>query len=425
MGVHALLAAWTTLSVVHSSLACPLHEVSAAHQEPPYLNHRSVPMNNDTKRTALQDVRVFDGSRFSTPQTICLDGGYIVNDHSCANAEARVNATGKFLIPGLVDSHIHLTDVQSLENFTSYGCTTAFHMNCRNYTQCATMAHQPGLASFYFAGRSAVGNGSAHEAQDPTRPKDTLIYPDTNVVQFTQFQFRNGSDFHKITAEVNGPSTQQQTQMVRTAHAQFQRQTMTHASAIDSYDQAIASGTDGIQHVPDDGLLRAAAIRQIAQQAQFVTPTLNVFEYAYTDPVIASYFNTAASTNRTLAHAEENARQLYRAGIPLVVGTDASGTLSVGNQSFTVPYGSTVHYELQHFVNILGMSPAEAINAATREPAKWHRVPDRGVVEVGKRADLVLLGSDPLLNISNTLDIERVWVLGREVSKIARPGQQS
>jgi imidazolonepropionase-like amidohydrolase len=62
-------------------------------------------------------------------------------------------------------------------------------------------------------------------------------------------------------------------------------------------------------------------------------------------------------------------------------------------------------------MNIVGMSPAEAIDAATGEAAKWHRLPDRGTIEVGKRADLLMLGPDPLLNITNTLDIEKVWVL--------------
>lgn len=390
--------------------ACPLHVRDDSNR--PMNNQRRSPTPNSSNcsTTAIENVSVFNGSHFETNQTVCFQSGYIVA--ACPNRTVTVDGRGKYLIPGLFDNHLHLTDVQSLENMTSYGITTAMHMNCQNYTQCAINAEQIGLTSFIYAGMSAVGNGSSHEATDPTRPKDTLIYPDTDVDQFVAWQFGNGSDFHKITAEVNGPSTQQQIDMVQTAHCQFAKQTMTHASAVESYYQAVESLTDGIQHVPDDGLLDSDLIQRIKAQGQFVTPTLNVFEYAYNDPTLQQYFQVTPGSNRSLSHAECNARMLYEAGVPLITGTDSVGTLVQEGNAVEVPFGLTLHYELQHFVQIIGMSPAEAINAATREAAKWHRLPDRGSIEVGKRADLLLLNADPLANITNTLDIDQVWVNG-------------
>jgi imidazolonepropionase-like amidohydrolase len=56
---------------------------------------------------------------------------------------------------------------------------------------------------------------------------------------------------------------------------------------------------------------------------------------------------------------------------------------------------------------------AEAINAATSVSAKYHRLHDRGVIDEGMRADLVLLGSNPLTSIKSTRDIVDVWVDGR------------
>lgn len=411
--VLSTLIAWT--------VACPLHRGGA----PDTSYHSAVNERRSTPkelaRTAIHDVRVFDGDQFTAPTKVCMDGGWIVDTAGCTDPDATINGTGKFLIPGLIDSHLHLTDVQSLEYFTSYGCTTAFHMNCANYTQCHLNANQEGLADSLWAGMSAVGNGSHHASTAPNRPKDTLIYPDTDVVEFVQYQFNNGSDYHKITAEVNDPSLEQQIQMVQTAHERYGKQTMTHASDIEAYKQAIASVTDGIQHVPDDGVLDDSTIQQILRQGQFVTPTINVFEFAYRSQTLQGYFAVEPGSNRTLEHAETNAKLLYAAGVPLIAGTDSVGTLTMNGSSVAVPWGLTLHYELQDLVHMVGMTPAEAINAATREAAKWHRVPDRGSIEVQKRADLLMLNSDPLVNITNTLDVSKVWVAGIEVDRVPIP----
>jgi imidazolonepropionase-like amidohydrolase len=416
-----LLYVLASLTVVtfHTVTACPFHTVKQEQRD--YNNFRRSEAGPQT-RTAISDVRVYNGLHFAGPETVCFDAGYIVDEHGCANAAVTINGTGKFLISGLIDSHLHLTDIASLESFTSYGLTTAMHMNCGNATQCQIMRHQPGLAQFFSAGRSAVGKNSSHEATDPVRPKDTLIYPGTNVTQFVVTQFDSGADFHKITAEVNGPSIQQQTDMIRVAHATYQKQAMTHASSILGYEEAVDSMTDGIQHVPDDGLLSDAIIALIKYQNQFVTPTLNVFEYAYSpnNTQFRQYFGVTPGSNRTLSNAEENACRLYRAGIPLIAGTDSVGHLAANGLELDVPWGLTLHYELQHLVYIVGMTPAEAINAATSKAAKWHRIPDRGQIKVGMRADLLMLDSDPLIKIENTMDVHRIWALGIEVQHVAR-----
>ncbi|KAJ4139784.1 hypothetical protein NW768_001128 [Fusarium equiseti] len=398
------------------TLACSFHNSG----DPPSLSNNRRALPNPSTRTAIHDIRIFDDNTFTPPQTVCIESGLVASLTSCQDAPIQINGTGKFLLPGLFGSHVHLTDIHSLEDFTSYGCTSAIHMDCQNLTQCDILTSQEGLASVKRAGRSIVGIDSSHAKHEPLRPKDEFMYPNTSGRAFVEWQFGNGSDFHKITVEVNGPTLEQQIDMVKTAHGEFEKQTMTHAADVLAYQQAIASRTDGIQHVPDDGLLSSTMIQRIKAQKQFVTPTHNVYEFGFREPVLQEYFNIQPSSNRSISHAESDAQHLYVADVPLIVGTDSIGTMTMNGSSVTVPFGSSVHFEMQNLVNIVGMSPSEAINAATREAAKWHRLPDRGTIEFGNRADLLMLGSDPLLNITNTLDIKRIWVHGVEVSRVRK-----
>lgn len=96
---------------------------------------------------------------------------------------------------------------------------------------------------------------------------------------------------------------------------------------------------------------------------------------------------------------------MQRAGVPFVAGTDAGGV------SYTYP-GFSLHDELALLVQA-GFTPMEALEAATRNPAKFLGLLDSiGTVEQGKIADLVLLEANPLEDIKNTRRI-RVVVGGR------------
>jgi imidazolonepropionase-like amidohydrolase len=102
---------------------------------------------------------------------------------------------------------------------------------------------------------------------------------------------------------------------------------------------------------------------------------------------------------------------MRHAGVDFMAGTD------VGNE-YIYP-GFSLHDELALLVKA-GLSPMEALQAATRNPAKFLGVLDRlGTVEKGKLADLVLLDANPLEEISNTRRIAAVLVNGRYLPKEA------
>jgi imidazolonepropionase-like amidohydrolase len=86
----------------------------------------------------------------------------------------------------------------------------------------------------------------------------------------------------------------------------------------------------------------------------------------------------------------------------------------------TSPFGWTLHNELMNLVDA-GLSPAEALRAATELAAQKHQLADRGRIEPGMRADLVLLqpGANPLMNITDTRKIAKIWVGGFEYKDVA------
>lgn len=95
----------------------------------------------------------------------------------------------------------------------------------------------------------------------------------------------------------------------------------------------------------------------------------------------------------------------YRAGVPVMLGTDA-------NDSFVFP-GASVHDELGELVKA-GLSPAEALRAATLSGATYlGRTGDFGTVQAGRYADLVLLDANPLRDIANSQRIHAVVLNGR------------
>ncbi|KAF2168683.1 hypothetical protein M409DRAFT_65548 [Zasmidium cellare ATCC 36951] len=362
--------------------------------------------------TALHNVRVFHHDHFSEPTTVFIADGIIVN--GAVDVTDTIQCDGRYLIPGLIDSHLHVSDISDLEDLSSYGVTTAFNMNCLNYTACAILADQPGLTKILSAGLAAVGLGSHHQ-QLSGLPADETINCTSEATDVVSRVFGNGSQYMKIVSELNGPTLDVQRAVVGQTHARG-HQAMTHATEMYWYELAVSSGSDGLQHIPADRPLTTDVVIQLRKQSQFVTPTLNIFKLLDSEPGFVPFLLGSNTTNGSYATAKQNARVLHRAGVPMLAGTDAIG--NIGDGSITDPFGLTLHWELQHFVDA-GMTPAEAIQSATSSPAFMHRQFDRGLIEAGKRADLVLLNKNPLKNITNTLDIARVWIGGIEYRNIS------
>lgn len=119
-----------------------------------------------------------------------------------------------------------------------------------------------------------------------------------------------------------------------------------------------------------------------------------------------AYTQLNARIRTLLARYEKLVGDMHRAGVQFLAGTDANGWNPV------YP-GFGLHEELALLVES-GLTPMEALQSATRNPAMYFgRLDSMGTIEKGKSADLVLLDADPLIDIHNTQKIAGVIMKGR------------
>jgi len=118
----------------------------------------------------------------------------------------------------------------------------------------------------------------------------------------------------------------------------------------------------------------------------------------------------AGGIDGALAIAKDNLRRAWKAGVPLVTGSDAGNML--------VFHGPTVHRELQLWVEA-GIPPAVALQAATLNAARLLRADGRiGLVAAGRDANLLLVDGDPTRDISATERISMVVLKGERVRRV-------
>ncbi|WNB84700.1 HEAT repeat domain-containing protein [Cellulomonas sp. ATA003] len=121
-------------------------------------------------------------------------------------------------------------------------------------------------------------------------------------------------------------------------------------------------------------------------------------------------------TGLDLAAASTNVRELAGRGCVILAGTDAPNPGLV--------YGASLHRELHHLASA-GLTPSEVLSAATSAPARVFGLHDRGSLELGKRADILLVDGDPLEAISDTARVRTTWVQGCAVDPSTYPGSPS
>ena len=163
---------------------------------------------------------------------------------------------------------------------------------------------------------------------------------------------------------------------------------------------ALDAGVDQVHHAPLNKPHNDTTVSKFLEKGAISCPTLTMMQ-AVVDQ---------RPTNRSWAVAAQSVKTLYEAGVPILGGTDSFSGFGVPGY---VPFGEGLHLELELLVEA-GVSTLDALRSVTSLPAKYYGLRDRGVIAKGMRADLLLLGRNPLRNISATRDIKRLFVAGVE-----------
>jgi imidazolonepropionase-like amidohydrolase len=205
-----------------------------------------------------------------------------------------------------------------------------------------------------------------------------------------------------------------------------------HATTLEDHKRLVEAGTRRFIHMPYDRDVDDEYLALVEARNVFVVPTLGMVtrREAYRRPVLEDpFFQEQVSSEvlavlrdaarsrpdaeraRTAADEERSRRiaeNFAKLADHVILGTDAG---AVGDF-----FGYADHLELELFVR-LGMTPSQAIVAATQRAAEAFGLTHVGTLAAGQSADFVVLDANPLDDITNTRHISRVFLRGEEIDR--------
>lgn len=331
-----------------------------------------------------------------------------------------LDVRGKTILPGLWDMHTHVTQIEWGPVYLAAGVTTVRDMGNESEL---ILALRDALASgkaigprLLLAGLVDGGGPNAFGTVAATTPEEGR----TVVRRYHDAGFHQMKLYNLLEPDVVAAIADEAHRLGMTVTG--------HVPTAMTLQQAVAAGMDHIAHLavrdePGSEELRHT-VQFLREHGTVLDPTLSWGELLgrSTSIPIAAFqpgfpkipaplrrlFDSAG--NADIEPADARARlerglrivgELHRGGVPIVAGTDEG-----------IP-GHSLHREIELYVEA-GLTPLEAIEAATIVPARAMRLEkELGTVEVGKRADLVVLDADPLERISNIRAVRYVITDGR------------
>lgn len=349
--------------------------------------------------TRITNVRVFNGHELSELTAVTVSGATITDEPSAAYT---VDGRGGTLLPGLIDAHVHLRDLEELRALACAGVTTALDMGSWPAELINGLRNQQGLPDVRSPGLPATTADSQHAIRMQL-PDAALLGEPGQADRFVVDRIAEGADYIKVIADNPGPDQKLLDALVTAAH-QHGRLCVVHAARLEQFRMAAASGADILTHVPIDQPTDVGLAASLGARGAIVVPTLVMMQ-----TVARSVFGDQPGPERPgYHHARTSVQRLQAAGVPILVGTDANN--SPGSPA-SVPHGSSIHREIA-LLSDAGIGAAEIIRAATSGAAVVFGLHDRGTIAVGKRADLLLVDGDPLHDLAALSTPVAVWCAG-------------
>jgi imidazolonepropionase-like amidohydrolase len=416
---------------------------------------------------ALTGVRLIDGAGDPpVPNaTVIVDGGRITAAGAgvvIPRGAQRRNYAGRTVIPGLISDHSHVGQVggtqdgaenytrsnimSQLQQYRRYGVTTivALGLNGPIFETIRAEAHAGmiGGADLFGVDRGiGVPEGGPPQATLKLAP-DQLYRPTTpqEAREDIRRMAARRTDLVKLWLDDFGGSAPKMKPEIYTAvideSHKLGLRVAAHIHDLADAEAVVAAGADILAHGVRDQEVPVEFIATLKQRGTWYIPTLSLDEstFAWADqaPWTRAAFARAALSRplareiddpawrASIEHAKEtaearhaleinlrNLKPLYDAGVRIGFGTDS------GAVALRVP-GIAEHRELALMVQA-GLTPMQALTIATRDAAALLGRRDRGILSAGRRADFIVLGSDPSINIAAIDDIVEVWDAGRIV----------
>lgn len=417
----------------------------------------------------LENARIIvgDGSLIESG-SILIEAGKIADVGNRADMDLPANVTvlsleGKTIIPALIDAHAHL----GYEGYTSWGSQNYSRENLIDHLQryayygfSAVFSAGSDLDELAFsvqreldtsqleAARFLFAAGMAPPDQGPNdqflshalaleeQTGMTILYGIENEQQAIDAVEKiadKGISVIKIWVDDRGGTQQKLSpdlyRVIIEEASDRNIQVFVHQQYATDMPELIRSGVAGFLHGRLGSELNETIAMQLERAGAFVVPNLGLGELRreaigedlflqMAVPNSVAKRLSAGSGQRQVNTLRNSAREnelkasfasLIEAGVDILLGTDAG---AVPDHFF----GYTGHRELEIFVR-LGMTPMQALLAATSKPALQLGLEDLGLLKQGFSADLVILDSNPLDDIRNTRSISRVFLRGKELDR--------
>ncbi|TMH89206.1 MAG: hypothetical protein E6H42_17745 [Betaproteobacteria bacterium] len=378
------------------------------------------------KVVAYEGARLIVGDgRVIENATLVVDGAKIAQAGAAGEVRvpagaARVNLSGKTLMPMIIDTHTHLSSkredlLRDLRARAYFGVSAALSLGLDGFALLDVRKQAlPGAARFFSAGRgitmpepgrttapfwvTSAAEGRKAVDEDAAHKVDIVkIWVDT----------RDGK-YQKLSPEIYGA-------IIDEAHKRGLR-VIAHLFDLEDAKGLVRARIDAFAHGvrdkdiddefvalwkahPNLVLTPNLPDRGVKVDLGWLRPGLSPEEFAKLEK--ANVDNPKAQAFYGIQ--ARNLARLNAAGARIVLGTD-------GNK----PWGP--HDEMQDMV-VAGMTPAQVIVAATRNGAEFLRIADAGTLQAGKSGDFIVLDANPLDDISNTRRISQVILRGASVDR--------